>query len=174
MKGNPQGRVHLKIRCKSLQKQLVVFLLALSSLTVVGQSQSAKLYEVVASESAEEVLGYLTKLETPSSTKESAQRGVLLMRSAEYEALPTDKLSSFKEGRDLLEAAINQEPENVEFRFFRLLIQENAPRMLRYNENIEGDTASILASFGGLSKELKNAILAYSKTSKALNSEDLE
>lgn len=158
---------------KMIKHLFVVFFTIMTSVNF-AQSQSAKLYEIVASESAEEVMGYLKEVGETRTAKENAQKGVLLMRSAEYEVLPTDKLAAFKEGRELLEASIMEEPDNAEFRFFRLLIQENAPRMLRYSDSIQVDIASIIASYSGLPKDLKNAILAYSKTSKALNSEDLE
>lgn len=116
----------------------------------------------------------LEKIGEPETTQEAASKGVVLMKFAEYQKTPGDKLSTFKEGHALLEEAIAKEPDNMEYLFFRLIIQENAPRILGYNENIEADSASIVASYSGLSQDLKNAILAYSKTSKVLNSEDLE
>ena len=132
------------------------------------------LYEQLSSENEEGLTTLLEKIGEPGSNRETATKGVLLMKSAAFESGPGDKLSAFKDGRTLLENAIAKEPDNAEYLFFRLLIQENAPRILGYSDNIDTDVASITKSYSSLSEELKNAILAYSKTSKALNSEDLE
>lgn len=132
------------------------------------------LYEKLSSEHEEGLTALLQMIGEPKNNRELATKGVLLMKSAAFQSGPGDKLSTFKEGHTFLENAIAEEPENAEYLFFRLLIQENAPRILGYNDNITADASRITESYSNLSKELKNAILAYSKTSKALNSEDLE
>ncbi|WP_417589760.1 hypothetical protein [Owenweeksia hongkongensis] len=132
------------------------------------------LYEQLSGESEEGLALLLEKIGEPDNNRERASKGVLLMKFAAFQSGPGDKLSTFKEGHTLLENAISKEPENSEYLFFRLLIQENAPRILGYSDNIEADASKIRESYNGLSQELKNAILAYSKTSKALNSEDLD
>lgn len=134
----------------------------------------AELYQRLSNGNAEELSALLEIVGEPESTRQRAIKGVILMKNAGYQSSPGDKLATFKEGHALLEKAIAEEPANIEYLFFRLLIQENAPRVLGYHDKIETDASAISTSFKSLSQELKNAILAYSKTSKALNAEDLD
>ena len=62
--------------------------------------------------------------------------GALLMKKAGFNAPPAIKLHLFKSGHKMLEAAIRNNPENAEFRFLRLIIQEHAPGILGYKNDI--------------------------------------
>ncbi|NLX71906.1 MAG: hypothetical protein GXY94_01190, partial [Bacteroidales bacterium] len=59
--------------------------------------------------------------------------------------------------------------DNIEYRFIRLIIQEQAPSIVRYRDNIEEDSALIIAAYQGLDERLKREIDRYAKTSKLLN-----
>lgn len=61
------------------------------------------------------------------------------MNSAQYEKWPFSKLSVFNEGKNDLQELIEKDKKNTELRLIRLSIQENAPRILGYNDNIEED-----------------------------------
>ena len=74
----------------------------------------------------------------------------------------------FKEGGKKLEAAIKAAPNNVEFRFLRLMIQENAPKIVGYDENIKVDSESVKANLKSLSPATQAAIGQYAKKSKYL------
>jgi hypothetical protein len=52
---------------------------------------------------------------------------------------PITKLSHFKRGKALLEAAIAKDPKSIELRYFRFSTQCNAPAILNYNSNLVGD-----------------------------------
>jgi hypothetical protein len=94
--------------------------------------------------------------------------GAMTMKSAGVAGNPFYKLWLFKKGYSLLEDAIKQDPNNIEFRFLRLMIQENAPGMLGYNANEEEDSEFIRKEFKSLPLDLQKNITDYNKTSKIL------
>ena len=59
---------------------------------------------------------------------------------------PWSKWKYFQDGRDLIEAAIQEDPLNAEFRYIRFLIQINAPSFLDYDTNLKEDYALISKS----------------------------
>ena len=103
------------------------------------------------------------------SSKKLAYKGALLMKKASFLKVPAQKLKTFKEGRKLLENEIKNYPENIEYRFLRLVIQENAPEILKYNLNLFQDNDLIITNFTSLDQDLRNEILNYSKNSEYLN-----
>ncbi len=103
-----------------------------------------------------------------------AYEGALLMKKAGLLILPTSKLSSFKEGRNKLEAAIAKDSSNAEFRFLRLIMQENAPSFMRYSHNIENDKLLIQQKYFQLSPFLKGEIRKYTLHSSVLSISDFE
>ena len=65
--------------------------------------------------------------------------GLCTAYMAQYVFLPTSKFKSFFDGKDLLDTSIEENRENGEQRYLRLLIQLNAPSFLLYNKNIDSD-----------------------------------
>lgn len=102
------------------------------------------------------------------SDDQQAYLGAIGMKTAEYQKSPGDKLKKFREGKVLLEKAIQIHPDNVEYRFLRLMIQENAPGILKYNTNIKEDVSLIKENISKASKEIKTAITNYSGVSENL------
>ena len=90
------------------------------------------------------------------------------MRRAGIGGNPVSKLKLFKKGHTLLEAAIKQDPNNTEFRFLRLMIQENAPGILGYKVDEEKDSEFIRKSYKSLPEDLQKTIADYNKKSKVL------
>jgi len=66
-------------------------------------------------------------------------QGAVRMVMARYYFNPITKWNSFSRGKDMLESAVRSQPDNVELRFLRLSIQENAPSFLGYHQNQEED-----------------------------------
>jgi len=60
------------------------------------------------------------------------------MKKAGLVAGVGNKLKVFKTGLQELEASIKQDNTNAEYRFMRLMIQENAPGILGYKKEIKG------------------------------------
>ena len=103
----------------------------------------------------------------PAEIRQAFQ-AALLMRKAGLGGSPHQKLKLFREGHRGLEDAIKREPGNVEFRFLRLLIQENAPAILKYRDNLQEDSKIIENSYQTLPQEVQKQIADYSKKSKVL------
>lgn len=66
-------------------------------------------------------------------------RGMSSLLRASHAFNPYSKIKYFKEGRALLEKAIERDPENPELRFFRYSVQTNAPFFLGYSDSIKDD-----------------------------------
>lgn len=67
-----------------------------------------------------------------------------------------------------MENAIKSQPNNAEYRFLRLMIQENAPKVLKYNTKIKEDIDFIKNNLSKTPAEIKTAITNYSKVSPNL------
>ena len=81
-------------------------------------------------------------------------------------------MNLFKSGKAKLEGVIAKDSTNAEFRFFRLQIQEHAPKFLKYHDELENDRQYIRKAFKGLPADVQQVIMDYSKKSKILHSTD--
>lgn len=104
---------------------------------------------------------------------EPGYMGALLIRKAGLVARPAEKLKLFKAGRIKLETALLNDPENTEFHFLRLSIQEHAPKIVKYKANIEADKAFVINHFSELPPVVQRAVKNYSKNSKILKPTDI-
>jgi len=71
---------------------------------------------------------------------------------ARYEPL-LERKNKVKDGIRWVEKAIKKDPKNVEIRLIRLSIQENLPKMFKYNSNIETDKEFIKAALPNIKSE---------------------
>lgn len=67
---------------------------------------------------------------------------------AKHAINPITKLVTFNKGREHIEKAVLNDPENVEIRFVRFSIQKNCPSFLGYNTDIQKDRQFIEANKG--------------------------
>lgn len=111
-----------------------------------------------------------------SSTKKNdiavlvAYKGAVTTLMSRYTEGFKEKKSFFKEGRDLLEYALETEPENVEIRCIRLSVQENAPKITGYKKNIDEDKQFILDNFALMTDQgAKNFVRGYVAQSEAFS-----
>lgn len=74
-------------------------------------------------------------------------KGAVLTLKAKHSTILKEKRAFFKEGVALLESAIEANPNNLELRFIRISIQENAPKIVKYRSNIEEDKLLILRDY---------------------------
>lgn len=146
------------------------FLIIGNSFTLEAQVSLDKegLYAALASGQHTQVDRQLAVIKSMKGNNKAAFEGALLMRKSATLKTPAQKLSMFKQGHKLLEDVISKEPQNLEYRFLRLMIQENAPKILNYKGNIKADSQLIQGGFKSLDPSLKAVITNYSKTSKAL------
>ena len=81
-----------------------------------------------------------------------------LFRSKHYKN-PVKKYSVFKKSSNKLDSLIQRNPELVEIRLLRYLVQYNAPSILGYNNNIDIDYQLIMKNIKSIKEELRVFIL---------------
>ena len=158
----------MRVQMKLIIGCLIAF--AIMSFAAHAQTGSGKqaFYTAMASNSAAVWNKQLEEISKLTGNDKNAFQGALLMRKSGSQKTPGQKLSMFKQGHKLLEAAISREAKNPEFRFLRLMIQENAPKIVGYNNNVADDARLVKASYKSFPETVQKAVLSYSKTSKAL------
>lgn len=100
----------------------------------------------------------------------SAYHGCALTLKASYADKKMSKISFFRKGKKLIEAAIEAEPNNIELRMIRLSVQSSAPKITRYYKNIEDDKNFLTNNVEKISSpKLKEFIKGFMSTSQAFN-----
>lgn len=137
---------------------------------VAGQAafDRSAFYAAMASSRLDEIEQQLTALKTLALPEKEAYEGALLMKKSGLVTKAKEKLSLFKAGRSKLENSIAREIDNPEFRFLRLIIQEHAPRIVNYRNELEKDSKLIRSGFKSLPDIVQTAILDYCKKSTVL------
>ena len=130
-------------------------------------------YKAMAGKSINDIDEQIAVLKNNPAAGKDAFEGVLLMKKADLIESKKEKLKLFKSGKAKLEAVIAKDTSNAEFRFLRLQIQEHAPKVVKYRDKLDSDKVFIIRSFKGLSPEMQQVILDYSKQSKILQPADL-
>lgn len=155
---------------KKIFSFILIAAFTLSVVTCLAQSgiNKSAYYSAMSSSKAALMDAQLSALKSASGTDKEAFEGAMLMRKAGILTIPAKKLAMFKEGCRKLETAISKNPQNVEYRFLRLIVQENAPRSLGYHKAISQDSKFIRENFRNLPAMTQNSIAGYSKKSKAL------
>ena len=128
----------------------------------------ATFYKAMESDNKTLVDAQISALNSAPADVKNAFLGAMTMRRAGIGGNPVSKLKLFKKGHKLLESAIQQDPNNTEFRFLRLMIQENAPGFLGYKVDEEKDSEFIRKSYKSLPEDLQKTIADYNKKSKVL------
>lgn len=131
----------------------------------------ARYYKVIATEDIELINVELEVIKNSSNTNKEAYEGALLMKKAGLVKGP-ERLRLFKSGRSKLEASIKKDNNNAELRFLRVIIQEHALKIVNYRSDLPKDTEVIQSSFKRLSPVVQQAIIDYSKQSKALSAKE--
>ena len=91
-----------------------------------------------------------------------AYKGAVNAMLAKYEKGVKNKKERFKNGVALLEYAAQEDVNNIEIIFVRLSVQQNSPKFLNYNKNIEVDKSYLLNNYPGIaSEELRSYIKEY-------------
>lgn len=147
--------------------RLILILLPVLSIASEGVDK-AEYYAVFAKGDLQQINQELDNIRSISFPEKEGFEGALLMRKAGKRTLVKDKLSDFKAGGRKLEAAIQADSTNAEYRFLRLCIQENAPHFLGYHSDLDRDNLYIRRHFKQLSPIVQDAIKAYSQQSHVL------
>jgi len=134
--------------------------------------EKAEFYEVMKSGTLETITNELDAVKSAPEKERDGYEGALLMKKAGLLKKAKDRLASFKQGRIKLETALLADPENTEFHFLRLAIEEHAPKIVKYHSDIEKDKAIVIKNFKSQSPAVRHAILDYCENSKVLHKED--
>lgn len=115
----------------------------------------------------------LTQVSKSDNVALVAYKGASIALKAKHAKTLKEKKDGFIEGVNLIEFAIDNEPNNIEPRFVRIGIQENTPKILKYKENITEDKNFILKQFKYISsKNLKGHIRDYILQSTLFSDEE--
>ena len=131
-------------------------------------------YAVLKSGGLEEVDRELAGIEDLRSPGKEAYRGALRMKKAGLLKKPKDKLDEFKKGRTELETVIHFNGSNAEYRFLRLIIQEHAPKITKYHDQLKEDSEYLRSHYKDLPTVVQRVVKDYSKTSSVLHATDFE
>jgi hypothetical protein len=146
-----------------------VLLLVLLQFLLFTDFSKAEYFKIISGEDVVVINKMIEKIEqSDESLDKMAYLGALKMRKSVFLKSPKEKLILFKNGKHILETAIVKNTENLEYRFLRLLLQENAPAFLKYNMNIREDANMLLLNSEKLPNEVKKAFLNYTKISPSL------
>ncbi|GAC1427517.1 MAG: hypothetical protein NVSMB7_04400 [Chitinophagaceae bacterium] len=137
-----------------------------------GGFKKNNFYNAVQGSSEEAIDKQLRLLKTTDIPGKGAYEGALLMKKADIVNGAKKKLYLFKEGHRKLEAVLNKDSSNTEFRFLRFMIQEHAPGVLGYKGEREKDSRYIMKNFAKLSPVVQQAVREYSKKSIFLKPAD--
>ncbi len=152
-----------------------LILLLIFSTYAGGQGDQRAYYKALESEEQAILDSKIQELEkVKSSTLVNAYKGALIAKKACFLKGMKEKLDTFKQGVDLLETAIEKYPKNWEYRFLRLSVQENCPKILKYNGNIDEDKKHIVANFSSLKDQLQQIIRDYARSSSILDPKELQ
>ncbi|MEO6304734.1 MAG: hypothetical protein ABIP51_16350 [Bacteroidia bacterium] len=100
-------------------------------------------------------------------------KGMSFMIKANFDFNPYYKLSYFVKGKELLDNAIKEDPENIELRFLRFCVQTNAPVFLGYSGKISDDKVIIMKYYITLQDvDLKKRIQEYMINSKSCSKKE--
>ncbi len=147
---------------------LICFIGSVSASNIGSDVNRTAFYKAMQSDNITLVDEQISELNSTTSATNNAFLGAMTMRRAGIGGNPFSRLSLFYKGYKLLEASIKQDPNNAEFRFLRLMIQENAPGILGYKDDEEKDSEFIRKSYKSLPEDLQKAIADYNKISKIL------
>ena len=130
---------------------LLFFITLVGSIAAAGSVETLldkeKLYSAMSSDDLKMVDAELKRIESSGDVEAEAFEGALLMKKAGLIKGAKQKLDVFKEGHKKLESAIKADTAHAEFRFLRLMIQENAPKILGYHKELETDQSLLKSKF---------------------------
>jgi hypothetical protein len=136
---------------------------ALSSILFAQNSDIRTAYRS-ATESEAKAKDFFKLVEKTTSSDKAemlAYKGAGMTLLARYEPL-TKRSSKVKAGIKWIDDAIAKSPNNIEVRLIRLSVQENLPKMFKYNTHIEADKKFIKDALPKLEdKDLVKMINGY-------------
>jgi len=153
----------------------LVFILintAAQAKSILAKFDRAAFYAVIKTGNKQEIDKEIDVVAASDIREKDAYSGFLLMRKAGLVTLPAQKLKLFKAGRIQFETALSSDNDNAEYHFLRLIIEEKAPKVVKYSNDLDTDKQIVIKAYKNLPAVIQNAIMDYSKTSKVLHTQD--
>ena len=100
--------------------------------------------------------------------------GVSKMIEAKHMFNPMSRWNKFKEGRAIMEEAIQADANNYELRYLRFAIQTSVPAVLGYSKHIEEDKKLLIAQLEKVKDvDLRNRTVKHLMSTKHCTPEEL-
>ena len=101
-------------------------------------------------------------------------RGVSTMIEAKHMFNPMSRWNKFKQGRAMMEEAIESDVNNFELRYLRFAIQTSVPAVLGYSKHIEEDKKLLISQLDKIKDtDLRNRTVKYLRSTKYCTPEEL-
>lgn len=154
-------------------KILVILLVFVAASLSSDLSELRKLYPKAAS-SKENADNFLIKTAQINSSYPVilGYKGIAFTLKAKFEKELSKKKNDFKKGAQMLEESIQKAPENIELRVLRMSVQENSPKILNYNKNIQQDKNIISSNFAKSKSEVKIFVAQFIEISKSFTDDE--
>ncbi|MGB9664291.1 MAG: hypothetical protein ACPL25_05145 [Ignavibacteria bacterium] len=157
---------------------LVILLINISSGFEIGKKEEIRRLFYFSVESTDSLKIFEKKLKSLSPKFDEvfslAYNGAYLTLVAKHSINPYTKYYKLKEGLELLDSAIQKQPDNLEFRFIRLSILNYVPSFLGYDEIFLKDFEKTFAllqkkDFTSVDKLTQIGMIEFLMQSKKLN-----
>ncbi|MBW1297177.1 hypothetical protein [Aquimarina litoralis] len=153
---------------KFLALFITLFFVNISSTSDITEVRSLYRYAKDTKENTEKFYKVTQNTDYQGNPVLSAYYGCALTLKAAYADRTGQKISFFRKGKKLIEAAIEAEPDNIELRMIRLSVQTSAPRITRYYKNKDEDKSFLTDNIEKVSSaKLKKFIKGFMSTSEA-------
>ena len=118
-----------------------------------------------AAKSAKNVDILYNKLDDYSGNNQTivAYKGASVILKARFVKDKATKKKYFTDGATLINDAVKNDSKDVENRLIRLIIQENIPKFIKYNQNIQQDKQFIVDNYNSAPKEVQTLVKTYAK-----------
>ncbi len=101
-----------------------------------------------------------------------AYKGAAIIILSKFESKASDKMKGVKQGIKLIEYAIATESNNIEIHLIRLSIQENLPKIAKYNKNKNEDKTFLLSHYNEQPNSLKAYVKRFILQSKSFSEQE--
>ena len=153
-------------------KYLITFLIFITTADIASIRQKY-IGAATSQEMAEELFKSLENVNDNSKDHTMvAYKAVAITLKAKYAKGLFTKKDLFKKGVTLLDALLLKKPDNYEARLLRLNIQENAPMILGYNDNIDEDKEFLIKHYKSQPSDLKEFTLDFIKVSSSFTKKE--
>ncbi|HAR73594.1 MAG TPA: hypothetical protein DCR77_09370 [Flavobacteriaceae bacterium] len=129
-----------------------------------------------ASKSSNNVSILYNKLDDYSGDNQTiiAYKGASKILKARYIKDKETKKQYFTDGATLINNSIKKDSKDVENRLIRLIVQENIPKFIKYNQNIQEDKTFIVENYSSAPKEVKTLVKSYAKKYNTFTAQQLK